>query len=105
MTVTSEKPTERKLLLGAYAIAELTTALDHLHALELVGVRVPPVTIGRIEQERLLYMRLWWGATHGSPLWQEDFTVQCVQEARQWVTDHVVELDDIIKEEEQRYSE
>src|SRR5262245_31377618 len=94
--------TDRKVLLMAYAIAEWTTALDHLLALDRAGVAVPYAILGRIEQQRQEYLRMWWHATHGDPTWRHSRTEQVVTEARAWVTEHQSELDGVLNEKEEQ---
>lgn len=92
-----EKPSSTQVLLCAYAIAELTTALEHLDALETVGIMLPIGMRSRIETEQQHYCRLWWTNTHGDPTYRHDNTPVCVTEARAWVTERVAELDDLIE--------
>jgi hypothetical protein len=94
---TKQKPTETRVLLCAYGIAEYTTTLEHLDALRLVQVPVPQGTVNRIISERRNLARLWWHANHGDPTWEDDRMEQVVTEARAWVTTHVVELDELIE--------
>jgi len=97
MNVTTDKPSATKTLLAAYAIAEYTTALEHLQALRSVGVSVPGSVVNRLERERLNIAVLWWQATHGDFTWTYDHMDTVVEECRAWVTEHIVELDDLIE--------
>jgi hypothetical protein len=85
------------LLLLAYGIAEYNTALLHLLALQSVGVAVPYVVIGRVEDEAEQLMRLWWSTTHGDPTWENDRANTVVIEARAWCTEHIDELDALLE--------
>lgn len=96
------KDSSRELLACAYIIGEYSTALDHLDALRRVQVHVAPAVFSRLERERGEYARLWWAATHGDPTWVDGHTDAVVAEAREWCTRHVVDLDDLIANKEEK---
>jgi hypothetical protein len=84
---------QRDRLLLAYACSEWESALTHLNALRQVGCRVPEEVVSQVAGELEVFADLW-NQVRGfvqSPM-------EVVVEARAWLTDHMKELDAVLKE-------
>lgn len=84
---------QRDRLLMAYACSEWAGALTHLSALRQVGCRVPDEVFVHIGDELTSFTTLW--ATTHDARWS---TVEAVEHAQAWLTEHTEELDALLKE-------
>lgn len=83
---------ERSRLLLAVAIGEWASALDHLHALQEIGERVPYSIIGRMQSELSDLCELWVREQGDARLLTAEDREQVVVEARDYCTEHGNEL-------------
>jgi len=84
---------QRDRLLMAYAVTEWSGALTHLSALRKVGCRVSPVIEEQVAGELLSFVMAWAKVSglNGS-------TDATIAHAKAWVSQHIDELDKILKE-------
>lgn len=94
MTQPLSIPSRDRLLL-AYACTEWASALTHLSALRQVGCRVSDEVVASVADELGSFTAMW-NSVEGT----QRPPMAAAEHARTWLTDHIEELDALLKEVE-----
>lgn len=89
----------RELLVIAYSVAELATAVDHIKALERAGVGVPYDALGRVQRELNAWVFEW--VRREGPDFQPVNTDEIVLTARRYLADNLTHLSELLNESDE----